>query len=427
MQEYVHLSLNLILVLTFAIAVERGQLNAQETDPEVELLRHYVEQAPQAQLRIVAGLQSQADKTVAPYMQNPVLVLRQEQAIGPGDGFSTSVVGAEFVFDIAGRHELRSQTGQVRSGLHRFRVQEQLLQQVCVVREAVLELDSVRESLAVLRRIEERYEWLLESVKALAAGEEKSRFDVRRVALKLTAHGDKVRELSAKRAAIGDGIGAIVGGRIPEGLRSQLEGALPELGGVLTHSESRHPAMAAARVLKQVAGLEERMAKKSWIPDLGLYGAYRLDAFEAGQQPLHGYELGFSLELPFFRKGKSQEAQATASTAATQLMLARSWEAIRIRVSSAHSAASARLRLLQEMTTESESDEHDIWEEGVRAYKEGVLVLGELVELQQIEEDRELARVRIKYEARSAVLDMYCSAGYFPEQAIDDLLSGANK
>ena len=112
---------------------------------------------------------------------------------------------------------------------------------------------------------------------------------------------------------------------------------------------------------------------------------------------------------------------------ANEAMSERRWETIRIRVSTAHSAASARLRLLREMEAQPASDAQAIWEEGVRAYREGVVVLGELVELLETEEERELVREQIGHESRRQVLEMYCSAGYFPEEAIDDMITGANE
>ena len=420
------LQLKLLIALVLASAFP-ASLCGQDEDPEVQLLRSYLEQPAQAQLGTVAALKSQADRTVAPYMKNPALTGRREQAVGPGDGYSTSVLGAEFTFDTAGRHELRREAGQVRSELHQFRVRELLLQQVCVVRAAVLELDYAQQRLSALERVGERYRWLLATVETLAAGKEKSKFDVRRVALTLTAHDEKVKELSAGRAAIREKLGTIAKGAVADDLQSGIKTTLPELGGVLEASRKRHPAMGAAHVLGKAAGLEERAAGKEWIPDLGLYGGYRVDTFDSGQQPLHGYELGFTIDLPLFRKGAEKEARARASSAAIRLRLDRIWDTIRVRVTTAHSSATSRLHLLAELAGEPGEEAQAVWAEGVRAYRLGVVVLGELVELLQAEEERALARERIRHQARRQVLEMYCAAGYFPEPAMDDLISGDSK
>lgn len=410
----------LVLILILAIRPARGQ----EEDHELQLLRRYVEQPLRSQLRIVAALQAQADQVVEPYMKNPALVGRREQAVGPGDGYSTTVVGAEFAFDIAGRQRLRQEAGEVRSQMHVHRARDQLLRQVCVVRSSVLDLDYARQRLAVLQRIGERYQWLLESVKTLAAGKEKSRFDVRRAELILAAHAERVKESAAVRDALHRELGAIVDGEVPDGLNSGIEAILPEFGAMLDESKRRHPAMAAVRVLRKAVGLEEQSAEKSWIPDLGLYGAYRVDSFEAGQDPLHGYEFGFSVDLPVFRKGQARESQALASSAAVRLQLDRTWDSIRVRVARAHSAALVRLGLIQELKLGPAEDFSVVWDEGVRAYREGVVVLGELVELLQAEQERALARERIGHEARRHVLEMYCAAGYFPEHDVNNLITG---
>jgi len=388
------------------------------------LLKSYVEQPARSQLKAVARLQSLADRTVAPYMKNPALVGRREEGVGPGEGFSTTALGAELTFDLGKRQQLRQEAGEVRSQLHRHDARQQLLLQVCAVRAAVLDLEFAVRRLQVLEGIGERYGWLLESVATLAAGKEKSRFDLRRAELTLTTHRQRVGELAAGRDALSEELGAIVDGKVPEGLRSGVAVSLPELADVLQESRRRNPAMAAAAVLGKAAGLEERAAERSWIPDLGLYGAYRVDTFDSARQPLHGYEFGFSVALPFFRKGEEREARARASSAVERLRLDRTWDAIRTKVAAAHGSAAARFRLLQELGPGRADDSQALWDEGVKAYREGVVVLGELVELLQAEEERALARERIAHEARGRVLAMYCAAGYFPEPEMNDLISG---
>jgi hypothetical protein len=195
----------------------------------------------------------------------------------------------------------------------------------------------------------------------------------------------------------------------------------------LSLSRAEHPALAAARIVEQAMLAEENLADRNWIPDLGVYGAYRIDTAETVQQQMHGYEFGLTMALPLFRKGDPERSRARASTAVSRLSSMRKWQSIRLRIIAAHAAASSRAHLLAEFSSQRSIDKSDFWEEAVRACKEGVVVLGELVEMLQAHEARAQAQARIRFEAREALLTTYCAAGVFPEQEINDLLPGVEK
>jgi hypothetical protein len=410
----------IILLITLSAA----PVDAQESAPEQILIESFLGQSGQAQLGVVARIQADADLSVRPYMDNPVLMFRQEQGIGPGSGFSTSVFGGEFTFDVAGKHNLRKESARVRSGLHRLVVRQQLLLGTCAVREVVLEYELLEARLAISRRFETRYEWLVEMVTSLAKGLEKSRFDVGRTTWRLEVFQERIAELLVERSARMGEISAMVGCLVPDSLHSMLPDSLPDLAELLIQSRSNHPVLSAATVNENTKIVEEKLADRTWIPDLGVYGAYRIDSLDTGKQPLHGYEFGLTIALPVFQKGEDERSQARAATAAARLSLMREWQAIRVRITASHAKALSRLNLLSELSSHSDAQDSEIWDAAVRAYKEDVVVLGELVEMLQIEEARALSRARIRFEARQAVLATYCAAGFFPEQEINYLISG---
>lgn len=416
-----------LCAMALLITLSASSASAEEPASELALLESFLAQPSQAQLRVVAEVQSEADLVVAPYMDNPVLMVRQEQGIGPGSGFSTSVIGAEFTFDVAGKYDLRKESARVRSELHKVAVRIQLLRGTCALRQKVLELDHLEARRSVLEQFEERYEWLLATVTALAKGMEKSQFDVGRATWRLDTYRERIAELLAERSSLRSEVAARIGNPVPEGLKSMIPETLTNVEELLTRSEASHPEMVAARIVERAGQSEERLAKRSWMPDLGAYGAYRIDAFETGQKPLHGYEFGLTMALPFFKKGDEEQSQARAATAVARLDLMRRWQSIRIQIKSSHAAALARVELLRKIANPHSDKEEGIWKDGVRAYKEGVVVLGELVEMLQSEESRALARVRIRFEARGAILATYCAAGIFPEQEVNDLLSGVEE
>lgn len=427
MQDTALALVRLTYAVTLLVGLSGASVFAEERTPELELLRSFLAQSPQTQLHVVAEIQEEADLVVAPYMENPALMIRQEQGLGPGNGFSTSVVGAEFTFDVAGKHSLRKESAQARSGLHRLAVRKQLLRGTCAVRQKVLELDHREARLAVLRHFETRYEWLLETVTALAKGMEKSQFGVGRATWRLETYQEQIAELAVERSILRGELSVMVGCPIPEGLGSMMSDSLPNLEELLSQSRAKHPVLAGAKVVEQAMRAEENLAERTWIPDLGVYGAYRIDTVDTGQQPMHGYEFGLTIALPVFRKGDEKRSQARAATALARLNLMRKWQAIRVRVTSAYAAADARLELLTGFSSQPPDEKNGVWEEAVRAYKEGVVVLGELVEMLQAEEGRGLARARIRFEARKALLTTYCAAGFFPEQEVNDLLSGVEE
>jgi outer membrane protein TolC len=427
MQDNAFFFSQLAWAVAIFVALSGAPAGAEECASEQDLLKSFLAQPPQTQLHVVAGIQAEADLVVAPYMDNPALMIRQEQGIGPGNGFSTSVLGAEFVFDVAGKHRARKESAQIRAARHKFAVREQLLHGTCAVRRKILELEHMDHRLSVLDRFESSYEWLLETVVALAKGMEKSQFEVSRAAWRLETYREQIAELIAARSAIHSQLSTMAGCSVPEDLFSIMPDTLPELEELLARSEAEHPALAAARVIEQSMVADEAVADRTWLPDLGVYGAYRIDASEIGKEPMHGYELGLTMALPIFRKGDEARSRTRASTAAARLSLMRKRQAIRISIISSHAAALSRMDLLEKLSSQPSDDQKDVWNAAVRAYKEGVVVLGELVEMLQAEEARALARARIRFEARIALLTTYCAAGIFPEQELNELLSGVEK
>lgn len=417
-----HTTLSIFL---FAALVGPASVAAEEEPPEHALIAAFLSMPAQARQHAVALLRGEADTTVAPYMDNPILQYRHEQGIGPGDGFVTAVIGGELRFDVAGKHDLRVEAGRAHAERHRHEVRAQLLEDVCGLRARVLDLERLDAQLTIRERFEVRHQWIVETVTALADGQEKSAYDVERARWRLGLHEEETAKLRGRRASLATTLSTHIDRSIPEGIRSTLPEDLSPLEDLLARGLTDHPDLEAARVLEQGSAADAKLAERAWIPDLGVYGAYRLDAPRLGSAPMHGYELGLSMALPVFRKGEGARADARARVAGARLEGLRLREAIRVRITAAHDRARATQTLSTDIATRWPARGQEAWDRAVAAYREGVLVLGELEEMVEAEESRALDRVRIRHAGRVATLEAWCAAGFFPENAINEKLSGA--
>ena len=410
-----------------ALLLWGGPATAEEPSPEHQLIAAFLSMPAQARQHVVALVRGEADTTVAPYMDNPVLQYRHEQGIGPGDGFITAVVGGEFRFDVAGKHDLRVEAGRAHAERHRHEVRAQLVDDVCGLRARVLDLERLDEALAAREKFGARHQWIVEAVTSLAEGQEKSAFDLERAQWRLGIHEEETVKLRGRRDALVAALSAHIEGPLPDGIHSSLPEGLPPLEELLARSRREHPGLEAARVLEEGLSADVKIAERSWIPDLGVYGAYRLDAPQLGSAPMHGYELGLSMALPVFRKREKERAAARARVAGARLTSLRRGETIRIRITAAHEIARTAHALLGDIRARWPAKGQEAWDRAIAAYREGVLVLGELVEMIETEEARALDRLRIRHEIRGATLDAWCAAGLFPEDALNHMLSGATQ
>lgn len=151
---------------------------------------------------------------------------------------------------------------------------------------------------------------------AIAAAVERSRLD-----------SDRVLRLAAKRrgAARLNGLlnrppGAFLAD--PEGLRPLPSAEVLALAPLLARAEAANPELAAQRSAITAAEANQRLAERTWYPDLGV----RLTAFEAnpgnGSRRFEGYEVMLFSEIPLqweARRAGQQDATISAAAARARL------------------------------------------------------------------------------------------------------------
>lgn len=381
-----------------------------EADPvsEAELVRRFLDTAPQRALAAAARAHSRAERAVPPYLRSPELEIRREQAFGEGTAFSTTVAGASLSFEIGGRHGLRARAAALRADAVELRRRSARLESICALRRHIQRAAHAREALELVQRKHKQLRKLLGMLEKLVRSGEKAPFELERTRLLVRSHARTVTGQRADAAAALARLGALTG-RAVSGVT--LARVAPGPGG---GAPGRHTRVRALKLDARAAGVHGEIAGRSWVPDLGIHGAYRLDyAGEAG--PGHGYELGLSFNLPFNDPGRVAHAAAAARRSLARSASARVERQVAARAASLR----ARVAILGAQNPRRAVDLEKLFGDALRRYLGGVSPLGALVDALQAVEAEAARRLRGNQALRGARLELECLQGAFADHALD--------
>lgn len=365
---------------------------------------------------------SQADEvasgTVTPYLSQADLMMRREESIGPAPGFNTTAVGLSVSLEIGGRHGLQRRKAALLSAAVVNDRHARLFDQVCRLRWDLLSMHLEQSRVALLAANRTRFETLVRNLAKLVSSGEKAPFDLERARLTLQ---DRVQTLRRRRAhleARTAGVAAISGVALT---RVKLLDAPADPSAKGAGSGDRaHPALRALERRVKAAALQQEVARRTWVPDLGLYAAYRLD--RSNGLTGHGYELGLTFDLPMPGRGRKIQAEA----AATRSQLKATGELLASRRRSRIAALRARLAVLADSRgKEDRVDLDKLWRDATRRYLSGVTPLSTLMDSLEAIEAAALGRIESEADYRRALLGLECQTGSFASKVLAKLIKEA--
>jgi outer membrane protein TolC len=412
-------TLRLAIVSGLALAALASPTSAERVS-EQRLTRDYLKRRPLLELAAAVRARARAETLIPPYLQNPGLSLRREQAFGDGVAFSTTIAGLSLRFEIAGRHGLRGRGAASRAEARRAEQAAELLDGVCELRRLALASAEIEERVRIGRSAQARLEALARDLAALVRSGERAAFEHRQLALSASAHLRGLRKDEARLAALnaelsawtGIAVSGVEGGGLP---------ALPALDGLLLASR-QHPLLRALALHAQAAEVRVQIARRAWVPELELFGAYRRD--EVGAASGHGYEAGLGLTLPLSDRGQRDRAVAGAEQQHLRARLGVAEERFAARIRALHREGA---QLASTLAKEDLRALETFRDEAVRRYRAGIAGLPSLLEALRSVEAEELARAETGAQLRAIHLALACQAGRLPEAALDAELRSCSR
>ncbi len=372
---------------------------------EVDLVRAYVSKAPARTRQKARQGRQRAAALVPPYLRHPELSVRREETFG-GVEFSTTVLGLSLNLEVGGRHGLRQQAARLDARALGHQHAASRREAICGLRRLAHQAHAEQDAVGILAGAHKLLLGVIVKVLRLVKAGERAPFEAERLRLQLEEHG---RRLAVRRARLA---GLLAQLSVTTGLDVRAVGLTPTAP---ARPAATTPAARALEVGAEAAGLRLRAATRRWIPDLGLYAAYRLE-LAPGVDAGHGYEAGLTLSLPLTDAGRVGAGRARARRLALRSRLVDLQARRRARLA----ALAARVDALRANPRRG-PDLAALSKAATRRYLAGVSPLSALLSARGAMERVYLQRAGQRAALSRMALEAACTRGKFDEAVMEKL------
>ncbi len=402
---------SLVVVLLSSTA---ARAEAPAVLDEVEVVREALAGPVLRAEQDAARARARASATAGPWLPNPALEARHEQANGPA-GASVDYLGGSLTLDLGLAGVPRQAASAMREQAGERWLRAEAVQAVCALRLGSLDLWRATTRVAVGEAAQERAESLVRGVEAQAAAGESAGYERDRAALAAMTHRVQVEAWLHDALRAASALSGVTGQTLERVTLLPLARA-GSLDAHLAIALENDPVSAALRWERDAATRETAAARRAGVPDLMVAGGARWDAFPDGSERAPGFEVGAALALPLFDWGQVETRGALAEVASLDARLAR-------RAADLHAAVTAAWRSVDSLGPVADPPPSEALWTGARArYDAGEASIDELLTVARDVEAAELARIEAEALRRRARLDLACAAGRFPEPEIQALL-----
>ena len=387
---------------------------AQGVHTEEEIVRAYLASAPERQRLSTDRTRQSAAALTAPYPAHPELDLRREQSFGD-TAFATTVAGLSLSLEISGRHGLNQKAAALDAEALAHRGEARRRAAVCQLRRLTRQALARQQTVELLVGGQALLQALASNLEKLVAAGERAPFDLDRLRLQLAQHGLRLAGARARSEAALAELSALTGLRIKQ---IKEENAAGRTAAVKAKPAGGIPApLRALSSQARAEGLREKAAGRRWIPELGLYGGYRLDQ-APGVDAGHGYEAGLTVSLPFTNRGQVERGQAAAKRASARAAATTQKASRRARLA----ALQARAARLRQGLDAFRLDLTLLTRSATRRYLSGEDTMSGLIDNLAALEQARLQRTDLRSRLRAAQLEFACVQGRFTNPALEKLI-----
>ena len=379
---------------------------------EEELVRAYLASDLMRTQRAAVRAKMKATRVIAPYLPHPELSVRREQSFGESTEFSATVVGASISLEINGRHGLGREAAGLEAAAQGHWRMAQRRAAVCGLRRLVQRAHAGQSAVALAAAGQARLEAIARDLVRLVKAGERAPFDLDRLRLQLEEHGRTLSGRQGQLSAILAELSALTGLKV-----HKVQAATLTEGSSTGGNEVRLAGVLALDAEGQAEAIRKTAAGRHWIPDIGIYGGYRVDQAPAGSAG-HGYEAGLTLNLPFTDAGRVDRARAHARQGTLRARAATMQASRRVRMAS----LGARAVELRKALASGSLDLDKLGRDVTRRYLTGVSPMSALIDTLKALEQAALQRAAVQAELRAIALETACARGAFKEKAIEKMV-----
>jgi outer membrane protein TolC len=400
-----------VLLIVAAVIFRVGPAQAR-TVTEEELVRAFLGTGSEKGIAAAARARQRAVGLTKPYLPKPGLVLRQEQSFGAATKFSTTVAGVSLSLEIGGRHGLLKQAASLDAAALGFVRQAAVIKTVCDLRRQIRAVHAEQQTVSLLADSQRRLERLPRDLKRLVAAGERAQFDLDRMLLLVRNHRQTLARHQAHLKGLLAGLSSLSGLNVTAVRMGS--GAPPAAPG--HRGGAAAPSIRALRMQAQAESKRIAEARRRWIPNLDLYGAYRLDVGGIGDAG-HGYEVGLTLNLPVTA---SERVLQAAAEARRRTLLATATRQQALKAARLASLRGKAQQLKRSLSGEA-GDPDKLTRDATRRYLSGVGSLPELVDTIRAVNEAAIQRAHTESALRSISLEAACLQESFDEKSISQL------
>ncbi len=356
---------------------------------------------------------ARAEVLAAGVRPDPTIAFDREEVFGEDGSVPTSYLRVVWPLDVSGRRGRRVAAARVGVAAAKADVAATTLalvvEGVRVFRQAAyarLRVELLAAERGALARA-------VEIVRRRAGAGDAAGYEVRRLELELAAYDDLTASAQIELQVARRQLGAVVGdGELVDAAGELPVPPAPALDELLAGLFDHRGDYQAARLRRDAADADHRVADRAWVPALSLTGGVM--TADLGDETAVGYVAGISMSLPLFDRGAVGHARARAARRAAdaevRILERRAPAAVRL----AHDVLVARIEQARHLATD-QLDHLDALLQAVETgYREGAAGIVELLDAHRAARDARLRALELRRDANLDELEVWLALGHRP-------------
>lgn len=395
--------------ISAALAVSFGvstQTALAQTVTESDVIRLALANSPDVRVANAAIELAEANRLAHSLYPNPELSwTRESLAVADSADEREDALTVSFPVDLSSRRPVRDRLAQVHTANNRAEAAFSRSQTVVRALTLFYQLTAEKQ----LTRIEQRsVDQLTEAVRVITHRKQQgivSGYDQVRMEIAAELAQNRLNQSRARANTLKVELTALLG---LDPTESEFQGSLASRD--LAQPSETPPSLVWLQQANAVATEAQELANKTWIPAFSITAGSRTARVNGTQ---HGYELGFSIELPFFSRGQDMKAQARAQQRLTDVVTQAHRNSLAIRTIRAQSALDSALAEANRFTA-AIADRVDRLERAAESgYREGDRSMIELLDARQTRTAVETRRVELAVAVKHAEIALRAAQGEF--------------
>ncbi len=363
---------------------------------------------------VAAAVRARGDAAVsaAQVLPNPSLVVEHQRSVS-GTIDRETTLGLSVPLGIGGRRWLLLDAAQARRTQATSEAGAGLFEAALSFREAYVAAAVAQARVVVLTRNQADLAALTVSLQQLARSGEAAAYDQLRQSTSARLHRRALEAARAEAASTRQHLRAWLE-REPTLSPDAVAGLLNSQPVAVAPSDT--PQVQALLAQGRADELEARAARRRAVPDIALFGGYRV--VEAGSERSQGFSVSLEVPITLFDHGQAEAQRASSDARLAQATARR----LRARQQAAVHAGQASLELLESSLPEAQAASRDavlVRQQAMQLYTAGEASITELLEAHRVAEEAQLAELSLVENVALTRLGLMRASGTMFDAELD--------